>query len=314
MKRLTCLGLMLFLLLTACGQGARFSEDGSSAERPSWQEQYDLGLRYLAEGNYAEAIIAFTAAIEIDPKQAPAYVGRGDAHIGVALLSVEDTNGLTGGAKSSYQSALEDYLYAIGLDESNVDVYLKTADTYIALGNIDDAGEILRRGFEATGSDILSHRIEEVTSEANEETTPEAEPSGDKMAIEVTGSIPLSNVSYSYEEGGQLSENYVDFGAIGEIRLFYTVDGPAGVNVGIFTLDEHGSYGLENADVVVNNAIQLWKENGVAAVAREIPFRVNGMSCPILPKDKGTIQDIFLVGFNEQMQAMGYAIVTVEIP
>lgn len=52
-------------------------------EEPSWQEQYDLGVRYLSEGNYEQAIIAFTAAIEIDPKQAPAYVGLADAYIGI---------------------------------------------------------------------------------------------------------------------------------------------------------------------------------------------------------------------------------------
>ncbi len=48
---------------------------------PTWQEQYDLGVRYLSDGNYEEAIIAFTAAIEIEPKQAPAYVDLADAYI-----------------------------------------------------------------------------------------------------------------------------------------------------------------------------------------------------------------------------------------
>ena len=41
---------------------------------PTWQEQYDLGMRYLTESNYEEAILAFTAAIEIDPNQPDAYV------------------------------------------------------------------------------------------------------------------------------------------------------------------------------------------------------------------------------------------------
>ena len=50
-----------------------------NSEVISWQKQYNLGIRCLPEGNYAEAIIAFTAAIEIDPKQAPAYAGQGDA-------------------------------------------------------------------------------------------------------------------------------------------------------------------------------------------------------------------------------------------
>ena len=33
------------------------------------QTQYALSVRFLSEGNYQEAVLAFTAAIEIDPKQ-----------------------------------------------------------------------------------------------------------------------------------------------------------------------------------------------------------------------------------------------------
>lgn len=75
MKRL--LGLLLCLCMTlgicACGQKA-------VEEISPWQEQYDLGIRYLSEGNYEEAIIAFTAAIEIDPKRPEAFFGRGDTY------------------------------------------------------------------------------------------------------------------------------------------------------------------------------------------------------------------------------------------
>ena len=49
------------LLLCACGQ------QSGGAGGDNWQSQYDLGVRYLSEGNYEEAVIAFTAAIEIDP-------------------------------------------------------------------------------------------------------------------------------------------------------------------------------------------------------------------------------------------------------
>jgi len=62
----------MMIFLSACTQDA-----------PTWQEQYDMGVRYLSEGSYEEAIITFTAAIEIDPKQALAYVGRGDAYLGL---------------------------------------------------------------------------------------------------------------------------------------------------------------------------------------------------------------------------------------
>jgi len=55
--------LLLLGILTSCGMKV-----------PTWQEQYDLGVRYLSEGNYEEAIIAFTAAIEIDPNYTDTYL------------------------------------------------------------------------------------------------------------------------------------------------------------------------------------------------------------------------------------------------
>lgn len=74
MKRLsefrTVFCVLLFpvaLILAACG-----AQTGGNLS--AWQEQYDLGMQYLTESNYQEAILAFTAAIEIDPKQADTYV------------------------------------------------------------------------------------------------------------------------------------------------------------------------------------------------------------------------------------------------
>jgi len=79
MKRIAVilLSISLFLCTCACGQ------------KPStWQEQYDLGVRYLSEGNYEEAIIAFLAAIEIDSKQPNAYLKAAEAY--EAMGNAED--------------------------------------------------------------------------------------------------------------------------------------------------------------------------------------------------------------------------------
>ena len=81
MKRYLSLLMILLLVygLVACGKHADL-----------WQEQYDLGVRYLSEGNYEEAIIAFTAAIEIEPKRAEAYRGLADAYIGMGDYEMAD--------------------------------------------------------------------------------------------------------------------------------------------------------------------------------------------------------------------------------
>lgn len=125
--------------MSACGQAP--VEESADKSGPTWQEQYDLGVRYLSEGNYEEAIIAFTAAIEIDPKQAPAYMGRGDAYI------------RSGETEENLLAAQTDYEMAIELDDKLAEAYLGLADVYISQGNTEKALEILRKGLSATGDD-----------------------------------------------------------------------------------------------------------------------------------------------------------------
>lgn len=144
-----CVVCSFLLSLCTCGQGT--DSQSSGAEGLTWQEQYDLGLRYLEEGNYEEAIIAFTAAIEIDPKRAPAYVGRGDAYV------------LSGETEENLTAAQADYEKAIELDDTNANAYLGLADVYIRQGKYDKAIEILQRGLEKTdGNQSIADKLSEI--------------------------------------------------------------------------------------------------------------------------------------------------------
>lgn len=70
MKKLFLPLFLSLALLCSCSQA-----------NATWQEQYDLGVKYLSEGNYEEAILAFEAAIEIDPKRAEAYIGLAETYV-----------------------------------------------------------------------------------------------------------------------------------------------------------------------------------------------------------------------------------------
>lgn len=98
--------LVLLLGISACS--------GESTEQ-QWQEPYDLGVRYLSEGNYEEAIIAFTAAIEIDPKQPDAYIGASEAYMAMgdteAAISVLE-EGLAETNNEEIQNRLDEIMSA----------------------------------------------------------------------------------------------------------------------------------------------------------------------------------------------------------
>ena len=162
MKRLICIFLIAAILLIACGTG----KSGLT-----WQEQYDLGMQYLTEGDYEEAIVAFTAAIEIYPNQALAYVGRGDAYI------------LSGETNDQITAAEADYLTALELDSAAADVYGKLADVYLLLGDSEKALQILQQGADITGDEELLIRLEELFAEMSPEEEEIEEAAEDENSI-----------------------------------------------------------------------------------------------------------------------------------
>ena len=146
MKKLLYPIFLITIFITACGQSA-----------PTWQEQYDLGVRYLSEGNYEEAIIAFTAAIEIDPKQPAAYLGRADAYI------------RSGESEGNFAAALVDFEEAVALDETNADAWLGLADTYIRLGDYEKAMELLQEALDKTAQNsLIAEKITELETSFSE--------------------------------------------------------------------------------------------------------------------------------------------------
>lgn len=105
--------------MTACGGAGR------------WKEQYDLGMRYLSEENYEEAILAFTEAINIDPNRAELYISRAGAYV------------YSGETADNLAAALADYEAAKELDSADPDLWLGLADVYIRQGELIKALETL---------------------------------------------------------------------------------------------------------------------------------------------------------------------------
>ena len=94
-------------------------------KQPTWQDRYDLGMKYLGEGSYEEAVNAFQIAISIDAKQQKAYVGAADAYMGMAASGAVGVD-----VDKCYAAAEENYRKALDIDNTQSEVYEKLANVY----------------------------------------------------------------------------------------------------------------------------------------------------------------------------------------
>ena len=222
MKRLTAGILSLVMLLALCGCGKK---DGET----TWQEQYDLGVRYLSEGNYEEAVIAFTAAIEIDPKRPEAYLGLADAYTGAGDLDAA-------------RKALEDGLAATGdaelqarLDELSAEAGNLTGQPPFTLQDLEDWGYpygIDAYTLEREGK-IETGRIEELCESEN----------GDLSKLEGRG---IDGNGLSFALGRNMKIWLIDISADdGD-----TAEGPRGLHLGMSAEDALNLFRCDNPDAI----------------------------------------------------------------
>ena len=228
----------LFLgLLSACGNSVQLTESPNASEAivetvceepaksvsvSSWQEQYDLGIRFLSEGNYEEAIIAFTAAIEIDPRRAEAYVGRGDAYI---------RNG-----DGNLIAALEDYMEAARIDGRDPAFWLYLGELYTLLDDPEtELRDLLEEWSWKDGQQALIDKVAELKLEpthvskeysADGSLTKETYASADGTIVFVAEYDQTGKriKATSYKKSGELQGydlyEYDEFGNLTKVLIF----------------------------------------------------------------------------------------------
>lgn len=294
MKRITNYLLALAILagVAACG-----NHSGTQSEQHAltWQEQYDLGVRYLSEGSYEEAIIAFTAAIEIDPKQALAYVGRGHAYV------------QSGERGDNLAAAQADYEMAIELDEINVDAYLGLADVYIQKGEQDKALEILRQGFNLTADESIQQMINDMSSDINFDMSSGV--SSDKTMTRfyaTVSDIELLDPVVGHNEG-----------SVGQLNFSFewdTTQIPASLDSRIYTalIAKWNQDGFTDEDILsgASSWEEIWKNEG--SLWKDYPYSRNAF--PVWEDDLGTTQQILLYALDQDGNIVGYLILPISIP
>lgn len=285
-KTLTGVLLTVLLLCTACGQ---------KESVPTWQDQYDLGVRYLSDGNYEEAIIAFTAAIEIDPKQPLLYIGRADAYIA------------KGDTDENLSSALLDYEKAISLDDANSEAWLGLADVYIRYGDYDKAMEVLREALDKTGNaQPIVAKLTEMESGSIVDSSNQVRRSSD---YDLNGTL-LGYTLYKYDEKGRRCgwENWSCSDSDGEGNTL-PLDAPIMENYCVVSYDERDlpvRYQFYNADGA-SSSHDIFVYNTAGLKVEQHRYSVTGeRECYFLFYYNDQGQEIRYEGYNDDGSMYNY--------
>ena len=110
-------------------------------------EKVELGQKYLTELNYTEAVASFTEAIDLDPANIPAYMGRAEAYVGL----------------KQYDDAKADYTTAI---EKTADQPYTQAEAYVGRAEVNElttANEDALSDYEAASTALDTVDVEKIT-------------------------------------------------------------------------------------------------------------------------------------------------------
>ena len=141
-RRILLMIMAILLFTTACAKSLE----------EQIQEQLDLGNRFLTEGQYEEAVVAFQKAIELDEKNVEAYRGLAHTHENQAetVFAENIQEGLT-----YYDLAVQAYttlLELVPADEDAVDSLLYIGDVYLDEEQYEEAQVIFEMMRETKGN------------------------------------------------------------------------------------------------------------------------------------------------------------------
>ena len=108
--------------------------------------------------------------------------------------------------------------------------------------------------------------------------------------------------------------------AVGGLDFSFAVNGPGTVRdvwiSGWNTTAEDGRYTQDAIEKEISMMTEIWREeaSSIGLPPRKPPFEVTGTSRPVDAEDLGQTQEVLLIGLDENMNAAGYAVITVTIP
>lgn len=259
---------------------------GCSKPPLTYDEQISLGDKYLSEGNYKEAILAFEAAIKIDPKNVPAYLGIADAYI-----------------------ALGDVPSAVAALQKGIDI-TNNAEIKLKLDNI-----IIEETSETS--------IEESTTDntAIEESPTNEAVNADENVRELSeyfiGRIPTKNLTYNLETGDLLGND--EEGFIGYTTITFDLDNSDidpetadKIKTGLIAEWKEVPFTNEELIYICKRLTGIWGDMNLEE--SEPITQVIGNGFPTYESDRGKQFEVCLVLCDDQSAAIGYCVVEVLVP
>lgn len=161
--------IVLIAIIAVIGIGATAFSISKSVFDP-YEQQIKLGYKFLAEGQYEEAILAFDKAITIEAKRDKAYIGKADTYLAISgedMVTMINENLKTG--------------FALTQSKKILDTYIRIADELCERASYADALDLLQRGYEVTSDERIKEKIDEIL-----------EIIGDSSDINLTGKEPFT--------------------------------------------------------------------------------------------------------------------------
>ncbi len=172
-------GVVGLIVLATAAYFLFFRSSGGGKAR---QEAMDLGLKYLQQQKYEDAVASFTDAIEMDPSQADAYLNRAEAYYSWGEeemeLNPDMSVEMTDEAEDKFLHAAADYDKAGSIEPDCLtgdrpgNSYGIAGDTYANNGDLTNAEhyrDLLEELLAGTGSDTMSGEAKDTLQQKVEE-------------------------------------------------------------------------------------------------------------------------------------------------
>lgn len=256
------LAMMILFALPGCGGNKGSAEDAGM----NWQEQYDLGIRYLSEGNYEEAIIAFTAAIQIDPKAKDAYLGMAEAYV-----SMDDIDQAIETLFRALDEIGEDPELIALLEEMGVvfgdapqgpgTFRVELGDGYYAMITEDEMGRQTRQEIYAPTDELERYWIYEYNEQGNESRSTEYAPDGAVTLVAENRTDGTMERVTEYDPDGSYVVSLFNEQEARERFEYYAPDG----SLGYYIVTEYDASGNPISNISYYGDGSVMSEEGIVS-------------------------------------------------